>query len=652
MKRPVMLVCLLVAIGFAYQSSIAGDEIADLVIWNGKIITVDPDDTIAEAVAIKDSLILAVGTNQEIQAYIGENTYVRNLNGRTVTPGMIDAHLHLMYYGQAENEFVNLRPPEVNNIAEVVSAIEERVQQSQPGEWVIGDGFFQLEDMRLPTKWDLDPVSPDNPVFLNSQGGHYGSANSKALEIAGIDATTPDPLGGIIERDETTGEPNGVFWNHPAMDLVRAYYPPFDENILAEDVIFAQELCLVSGITSFQDVNTRSMGRVMGYYNAVDSLKVRAFLMFTIEKPEDAETSLENLFVYRGPWLSLGGDKFLLDGQPPTSYTYEPHPGPSWEIATWDPDTLESVVKRLHRAGRQIAFHCMGDRAIDLALNVIEAAQEDTFRLDHRHRLEHCAIPTEASLDRMKSLGVVVSIQPVVIFTSAQFYVGFWGEDRASRFKPMRSMLDKGIPVALGTDFPTMPSLAPKNTLWSACTRRSETGHFLALDERVTIQEALYAHTMGSAYAAFEEDVKGSIEVGKYADMVVWSDDMYSMPLSELVDLYVISTIVAGTIYNNPNVGTSIEHESSHPSRFQLHQNYPNPFNIRTKLSFELPRYSHVRVDIFDMRGRLVDHVINEMLPTGRHTIAYDASELASGIYVMHMKTETFNTTKKMILLK
>ena len=644
-----VLVCLIVT---SLEVSTAQDNDADLILWNGKIITVDANDSIAEAVAVKDSLILYVGTNAEVQAYIGVNTDVRNLNGRTVTPGMIDAHLHLMYYGQAEKDFVNLRPPEVNNIEEVVAAIEERVQQSQPGEWVIGDGFFRLEDMRLPTRWDLDPVSPDNPVFLNSQGGHYGSANSMALAIAGIDASTPDPVGGIIQKDTLTGEPDGVLWNHPAMDLVRQYYPPFDENALATDVIFAQELCLVAGLTSFQDVNTRSMGRLMGYVNAVDSLKVRAFLLFTIEKPEDAETSLENLYVYQGPWLSLGGDKFLLDGQPPTSYTYEPHPGPSWDIATWDPDTLETVVKKLHRAGHQIAFHCMGDRAIDLALDVIEAAQNDTFRLDHRHRLEHCAVPTEASLDRMKDLGVVVSLQPVVIFTSAQFYVGFWGEDRASCFKPMRSMLDKGIPVALGTDFPTMPSLAPKNTLWSACTRRSETGYFLAIDERVTIQEALYAHTMGAAYAAFEEDIKGSIEVGKYADMVVWSDDMYSIPLSELVDLYVISTIVGGVIYNNPNVGVEHEYEARQPSLFQLFQNYPNPFNTKTKITFEIPSRSHVKIDILDVRGRSVKTVMNKLLDIGRHKIVFDADMLTSGVYFIHMKTERFSTVKKMILMK
>jgi predicted amidohydrolase YtcJ len=631
---------------------ISQENIADLILWNGKIITVDADSTIAQAVAVKDSLILAVGSNSEMMTYKGPGTDVRDLNGRTVTPGMIDSHLHLMYYGQVENDYVNLRPPKVNNIEDVVKAIEERVKQTKPGDWIIGDGFFKLEDFRLPTRWDLDPVSPNNPVFLNSQGGHYGTANSKAFEIAGIDSSTPDPVGGIVQRDSITGIPDGILWNHPAMDLVRIYFPPFDEYQLAEDVIFAQELCLVTGITSYHDVNARSTTRVLGYYHAVDSLKARAFILFTIEKPEDATTSLEKLFVYQGPWLSLGGDKFLLDGQPPTSYTYEPHPGPSWDLATWDQDTLETVVKKLHRAGHQMAFHCMGDHAIDLALDAIEAAQNDTFRLDHRHRLEHCMIPTDESITRMKDLGVVVSLQPSIMYTSAQYYVAFWGTERAKQFMPMRSLLDKGVPVALGTDFPTVPYISPKNTLWTACTRKSETGHFLAFDERVTIQEALYAQTMGSAYAAFEEDIKGSIEAGKYADMVVWSDDMYSIPLSQLNDLYVISTIVGGVIYNNPNVGVEIEHEARQPSGFQLFQNYPNPFNAKTRIAFEIPGRSHVRIDILNMRGRLVKRVINKILQTGKHSISYDANDLTSGIYLIHMKTEMFSEIKKMILLK
>lgn len=546
------LVLAFLLLNFNGLQSSESNDFADMVLINGKIITVDPEDTIGEAVAVKDGLILKVGTNLEIQALVGSSTDVRNLRGKTVTPGLIDAHTHLMYYGQAENDYVNLRPPEVQSIEDVVAKIGERVQSLQAGEWVIGDGFYRIE--RLPNRYDLDPVSPDNPVFLNSLGGHYGSANSKALEIAGIDSSTEDPVGGIIARDAETGEPTGVFWNHPAMDLVRQYFPPFDEEALTRDVIWAQDAYLAAGYSSFQEVNARGPVRVRAYSAAVDSLKVRGYLLFTIEKPADATFSIENLVPTQGPWLSLMGDKFLLDGQPPTAYTYQPHWGPSYDLPTWDPDTLKSVVKDLHRAGHQMAFHVMGDRAIDLALDAIEEALEDTPRADHRHRLEHVFIPTADAIQRMKRLGVVVSIQPTAIYTAGDYYTQVFGEEIVQRLKPMRSFLDTGIPLALGTDYPTVPLLHPKYSLWASVVRETFSGAVIAPEQSITIQEALRAQTMGSAYAAFEENVKGSIEEGKYADMSIWSGDLYTIPVDEIPDLFVRATIVDGVVYENPYI--------------------------------------------------------------------------------------------------
>jgi predicted amidohydrolase YtcJ len=220
------------------QPVIADGPKADLVLFNGKVITVDKKDRIAEAVAVRNGIIVAVGTNEEVLRFIGPKTKALDLVGRTVTPGLIDSHNHLMYYGQVENDYVNLRPPAVTSIAQVVERIELKVEQVQPGEWIVGDGFFDLE--RVPTRSDLDPVSPDNPVFLNSMGGHFGTANGKALEAAEITSLTTVE-GGSIELDPITGEPNGVLWNHPAMDLVRIKIPPFSVENLANDVRWAQD---------------------------------------------------------------------------------------------------------------------------------------------------------------------------------------------------------------------------------------------------------------------------------------------------------------------------------------------------------------------------------------------------------------------------
>ncbi|MFQ5824326.1 MAG: amidohydrolase family protein [bacterium] len=653
---PTISVIMVLVLLSSFPGQSGGQTYADLVLKNGKIITVDANDTIAQAVAVKDSIIIKVGTNEDIQPFIGPDTDSLDLNGKIVTPGLIDSHTHLMYYGQAENDYLNLRPPGVTSIADIVSRVAERISQLSSGEWVIGDGFFQLTDGRLPTRWDLDPVSPNNPVFLNSIGGHFGTANSKALEIAGIDKNTPNPVGGIIEKDSTTGEPTGVLWNHPAMDLVRRYYPVFTVEDLVNDVKFAQERYVAEGLTSFQDVNTRGATRFQAYLASKDELKLRGFLLFTVERPEDATLSLEHSQLFTGPMLSFGGNKFLLDGQPPTSYTYAPHPGPSYNLPTWNPDTLKTVVKELHRAGRQLAFHVMGDKAIDLALDAIEEALNDTTRADHRHRLEHAMIPTTAAIDRIKSLGVVVSAQPAAIYSGGDMYIPIWGE-RIQRLIPLRSFLDAGIHVALGSDFPTVPELAPQLVLWAAVVRQTSSGKVIAPQERITIQEALRAFTMGSAYAAFEEDIKGSIEEGKFADMDVWSNDLYSVPVNQIKDLKIELVIIGGKTYQNPPVRVEGDQSLEIPKLFTLHQNYPNPFNPSTAIQFELLRSTHVHLSIYNVLGQKIKVLLDEKMKAGKHEAIWDGFDesgqrVTSGLYFYKITAGPFQQTHKMLLLK
>jgi len=655
-KNPVFFTSLAIVLLLKFSLLFSSElhDYADLVFINGKIITVDEENTIAEAVAVKDSLILAVGTNTEIMALVGDSTDVRNLNGLCMTPGMIDAHTHLMYYGQGEIDYVNLRPPEVQTVEDLAAKIGERVQSVEPGEWIIGDGFFKLE--KMPTRYDLDPVSPDNPVFLNSLGGHYGTANSKALEIAGIDSSTQDPVGGLIDMD-TTGTPTGLFWNHPAMDMVRKYIPPLDETVLTECVLYAQEKYLTYGITSFQDVNCRGMSRLRGYIDAVDSLKIRGYLSFTIERSPDAVFSIDNLEPYQGPWLSLISDKFLLDGQPPTSFTYEPHLGPTYEMPTWNPDTLKQVVLDLHRAGHQIAIHAMGDAAIDLALDAYEAALDDTPRPDHRHRLEHVMIPTEDAIQRMAELDIIASVQPAALYASGDLYIKVWGAEVAKRLKPLRSLLDAGVHVALGTDYPTVPRLHPKYTLWAAITRTTSGGITIAPQERITIEEALRAHTMGSAFAAFEEDVKGSIEAGKYADFTIWSDDLYTIPVSEIPNLWVRGVVVAGIVYENTNVPVESNYQSIVPDKIKLYYNYPNPFNASTQIVYNLEKSGLTTLTIFNTMGQLVKTLVNHTQIPGKYVVQWDATDennqtVPSGQYYFRLTQGNDIIIQKTLLLK
>lgn len=532
----------------ASQTPLQAADVADLVLINGKIITVDSQDTIVQAVAAKGGLILAVGTTQQINAYIGPNTTVIDLAGKTVTPGLIDSHTHLAHYGQTLLESVSLRPPGVTSIVTLVAAIAERIETTAADDWVLGEGFFQMAENRNPTRYDLDPVSPNNPVFVSSIGGHFGTANSKALEAAEIDKDTLDPVGGFIERDPITGEPTGLLWNHQAMDLVRKKMPPPTRELSTAEILFAQDRYLAEGLTSFHDNNTRGMSRLLGYWDAEAGLKLRGYLMFDIEREADATIALQNAKLYQGPMLTYNGNKFFLDGQAPTSYTYQPHPGTSWDKTTWDIATFKRLVKDLHNDGRQLSFHVMGDAAIDLAIDAIEEALTASPRANHRHRLEHVGIPTLQAIQRIKQLGIVVVTQPAIINMSGSAFAFYWSGERLQRLVPVKSILDAGIPLGLSSDFPEVLQLSPQLTLWGAVVRESDTGVVMTPSERITIQQALRAHTMGSAYAAFEENQKGSIEIGKLADFTVWSGDLYTVPADQIKDLRAVMTIVGGKV--------------------------------------------------------------------------------------------------------
>ncbi len=652
-----VLLSFLISILFSYCMS---QETADLVLYNGNIITVNTNDDIKEAIAVKDSLFIMVGSNEDVETYIGEGTKVIDLEGLTVTPGIIDAHTHMIYYGQAENQYVNLRPPEVTSIDEIKAKLEERVSQIEPGEWIIGDGYFKLEDGRLPTKWDIDPVTPDNPVILNSMGGHFGTANSCALDSAGITNETEDPPGGIIEHDSVTGEVNGVLWNHPAMDLVRKFIPPFDTSLLIEDVKYAQDYYIPYGITSIQDVNTRGITRFYAYTKTASDkeLEIRTYLLFTIERPQDAYNAIDKLPLFQYPMISHGGCKFLLDGQPPTSYTYNPHPGPSWNLATWNADTLKKYVKMLHSDGRQLSFHVMGDAAVDLALDAIEEAQQDTLIPDIRHRLEHVMIPRAQSLKRMKELGVLACMQPGVIFTGGDYYMYYWPDDY-NRLIPLRAMIDSGLHVSLGSDYPTVIELDPRLSLWAALVRKTASGVYISTGQRITMKEALRAHTYEAAYASFEEDVKGSIEIGKYADMTVWSDDLYNLEPAEILDLEVRMTIIGGKVYDYTDIRDNYVDDKSKP--FQLSQNSPNPFSNDTEIKVKVfdtknERSQYLKLAVYDLNAKRVNILKEGKFQPGEYSFIWDGTDengnrLTSSVYFIKLTNNKVAQVVRAVLL-
>jgi len=521
---------------------------ADLVLLNGRVITVDSTDTIAQAVTVKDGLIQGVGSNETIAGLLGEATQVIDLGGKAVTPGLIDPHNHFQVMGLMNGYYIPLMPPEVKTIADLQARLSEVVAQMPEGEWVKGY-FLVVAEGRLPNRHDLDPISPNHPMWIMQQGGHYGSANSLALEMADISADTPDPVGGVIERD-ARGEPTGVFYNHRAMDLLRRHVPMYTMEMARDNIISTQPVFAACGVTSFQDNNVRGVDTVDTYMEAgrQGDMYLRGAVYYTLEWPSDLDRALNEIEHYEDEFMRFAGFKFLLDGQMKMAYCHQPHNGERWDVPTWDPQNFKDTVRALHDTGLQICVHCAGDAAADLTLDAFEEAMNANPRPDPRHRIEHAIITTPEATQRMKDLGVVVSTQPQFIRLAGDIYAGLFGEERARRAIVTREWLEAGVPLALGSDSPTTPWYTPQVTLFGAVSRITFSNQTYEPDQCLTIQEALRAHTMGGAYAAHEEDTKGSIEVGKLADLAVWAEDPYTAPMNRLWQIPIEMTMVGGEI--------------------------------------------------------------------------------------------------------
>lgn len=521
---------------------------ADLVLLNGKVITVDPKDTIAQALAVRGDRIVAVGRTEELLGYVGPATQTIDLKGRAVTPGLNDSHNHMQVTGLTTSSYTAFLPPEVKSVPELQAKLRQSLTGRPEGQWFQGY-FLTLGEGYLPTRQDLDPFSPKHPVWLLQQGGHYGSANSLGLKLAGITRDTPSPVGGVIDKD-SKGEPTGVFYNHRAMDVLRRVIPPISAETARANIISPLPQFLACGVTSFQDNNIRGVDTVRLYYDVSSKgqMPLRASVWFTLEWPQDVDRGLQLMPAYRDAMTRFEGAKFLLDGQASMAYCHQPHNGVRHDVSTWEPNSFKRAVRTLHDAGMQICVHVIGDAAADLTLDAYAEAQKANPRPDPRHRLEHVILTTPQATQRMKDLGVVVSTQPQFLRMGGDGYAKLFGEERNRRILVTREWLENGVPLALGSDAPTTPWYNPQMTLWGAVTRTTLSNQVHEPAQRLTIQEALRAHTMGSAYAEHQEKVKGSLEPGKLADLIVWHEDPYGVPPQRLPQLTIDLTILGGKI--------------------------------------------------------------------------------------------------------
>ncbi|UCE47186.1 MAG: amidohydrolase [Phycisphaerales bacterium] len=536
--------------------SAAEVEEADLILMSGKIITVDAQDTINKAVAIRDGKILKVGDDEEIMAMAGPQCQVIDLKDKMVTPGLTDSHYHLMYYGQQFwPGYLNIRYPEVSSKADLLRVVGERAEQLNEGEWISGNQGFHLQPDETVDRWDLDAAAPNNPVYLRHGSGQYSVVNSLALEIAGIDASTPNPHSSMIFHNDQ-GEPTGVLSHYPAENLVGRHatgYGGRTEEQKLDDIERGQELCMQAGYTSIQDVIVGNPTDINIYKKFAESgrLKVRLYLMLYLSTEEQADYAAQMLKCFESDKLTFGGWKLAMDGgiAAKTILMYDKSLYASNLAYPYhSQEALNRIVQILHDTGLQVAVHVYGDQGIDMTLTAFEEAMRLNPRPDPRHRIEHGLFPSPDALQRMKEAKIILSTQPQWIVWHGDSYQQTTNEEAMSHLLPLKTMLQMGIPLAFGCDVPASIYQEPKWAFLGASLRRTRTGAVLTAEECLTMQEILRIHTMGSAYAGFAKTMTGSLEPGKYADLVVWSHDVYTMAPAEIHNLEVEMTIIGGEI--------------------------------------------------------------------------------------------------------
>jgi predicted amidohydrolase YtcJ len=491
-------------------------------------------------VLLKDDRIIAVGLRGEVT--IPEGTDLIDASGKTVIPGLNDAHTHFLWMGMRMISTVDLS--KTKSIAEALELVKKKLGEARQGEWILGRGWddSKWEERRFIEKSDLDNFSPDNPIVLTRVCGHMITLNSKALEIASITKDTLDPLGGRVDKG-LDGEPTGVI--RDARQLIQPFVPPETQQLALEGLKKACDHALSLGCTSIHDAGLDDFG-VRAYKTAFESgiLKIRINIMWR-EGLSESMGALSLLSGFGNEMMRLGPAKLLMDGSlgARTAALYEPYEDdPSTKgLTMMSVEELNNKVKKVHRQGYQVAIHAIGDYGIDLVINAIEEALKESPRKDHRHRIEHCEILSSTQIERIRQLGIVASMQPN--------FAGEWsgpdglyearlGKRRLRQNNPYRLILDEGIKLAFGSD--GMP-FHPLYGIWSSVNHPVK-------DSRITLEEAVKAYTLDSAYASFEEDIKGSIEPGKLADIAILEKDLSEVPVEEIKDVLVHMTLVGGKI--------------------------------------------------------------------------------------------------------
>jgi predicted amidohydrolase YtcJ len=516
----------------------------DLILYNGNIWTVDPSAPRVQAAAISGGRFTAVGSNDEVLNLATGRTRKVDLGSKTVLPGFIDAHAHPSASGVNHLRMVAC---DMSSIGDIQAALRQRAVQTPAGEWVLG---FLYDDGKTPrpiTRQDLDEAVPDHPVLVGHRGGHTAFVNSRAFKLAGVEDTTPDPHGGRFDHDPS-GHLNGHV-SDAAMAIftkLTAYHSTRDDH--REGVKLIAKMMTSKGVTSVCDADSQPED-LQGYEDARDAgeLVIRAYCHVARNAVErliagGVRTGLGN------EWVRLGGVKLYADGSisERTAWLSQPYLGiPGYQgLQLGTRDELYEVARKAHAAGWQVATHANGDLAIGEVLGIYEQLQQELPRRDPRFRIEHCTLVSDSLVKRMRTLGVI----PVPFSCYVYFHgdvMHFYGEERLKNMFAMRSLLEAGLSPTDSSDYTASPS-HPMMWLQSQVTRTDMNGHAWGQNQCITIEEAIRCGTIHGAYASFEEGLKGSIEPGKLADLIVLSRNPLTADPASLIQIAVERTMVGG----------------------------------------------------------------------------------------------------------
>ncbi len=518
---------------------------ADIVVTGGTVLTMDPDNPVAEAIAVHGDRILAVGGNDQIDALAKPGTVRIDARGLTVTPGFIDAHSHPLFAEEAVGVNVNLR-----RIDDVKDALAGKAAQTPPGHWVRGVMYddTKFEDERPLNRHDIDDAVSDHPVYVGHRGGHTGVVNSMAFELAGVTNETPDPEGGRFFRED--GELTGKVAEHAREVFFEVgTWPVMDRSVRQQSATISSRNMAAAGLTSTTEAYG-SYDDLVAYQDARDAGELFFRLSFMPGGNGKVYEGLKTAGIWSGfgdDMIRIGAVKFSADGSASerTMYMSTPYEGTDDHgILTMTQEEIDAAVDDAVAHGFRVGIHANGDLTIDMVLKAYERVLKDHRGPNPRHRIEHCSLINADLLERIKAAGVV----PAPFYTYAHYHGNKWVDYGAEKMESMfahRSFLDAGIPVAPASDYTPGP-YEPMMAIQSMVTRKDVRGRVWGPSQRISVTEAMQICTMHGAYASFEEDIKGSLTPGKLADFVILEKDPHQVDPDAIVDIRVVRTVLGG----------------------------------------------------------------------------------------------------------